>query len=185
MAGLGACGGGGESSTTATEADVPRAQPPAEVRAHNEEVQEEYERRQQVQAPAPEEQEAERVATGFYSILGEDEAEENRNRVEVDSTSFCELMSEEAVAQTIRYAQVSSGIQRKWDCESAVDLLVLRSKRAGGLEDVQQAEVIGVNARGEKATATVRFGSGPVTSLPMVKEDGEWKLAPSAVPTVR
>jgi hypothetical protein len=90
-------------------------------------------------------------------------------------------MSEEAQAQTIHYAKVSSGVQQEWDCESAVELLVLRSKRAGGT-GFAGAEVIGVNAEGGKATATVRFGDGPATALPLVKEDGEWKLAASSLP---
>lgn len=91
-------------------------------------------------------------------------------------------MSEQAKAQTVRYAEVSSGIDQEWDCESAVELLVIRSKRAGGFEQNGQAEVIAVNAKGDKATATVRFGDGAVTSLPLVKEDGEWKLGTSSVP---
>lgn len=29
------------------------------------------------------------------------------------------------------------------------------------------------------ATATIRFGRGPITTIPLVREDGEWKLASS------
>lgn len=92
-------------------------------------------------------------------------------------------MSEEAQAQTIHYAKVSSGIEQKWDCEAAVELLVIRSKRTGAFKGAQKAEVIGVNAQGERATATIRFGNGPATALPLVKEDGEWKLAAGSVPS--
>jgi hypothetical protein len=146
-------------------------------------VRKQFQQQRQAEAPTPEEQEAEQAATHFYAILGEEEAEESLDETTVDSRSFCELMSAEAVAQTVHYAKVSSGIAQKWDCESAVDLLVIRSKQADDFKGAQQAEVIGVNAVGDKATATVRFGSGPVTSIPLVKEDGEWKLAAGSVPS--
>jgi len=36
--------------------------------------------------------------------------------------------------------------------------------------------VIGVNAEGDRATGWMRFGKGSVTSMPLVREAGEWKL---------
>lgn len=56
-------------------------------------------------------------------------------------------------------------------------MLVRRFKQAGGFERVRQAEVVGVNAEGDRAT--VRFGRGPLTTIPLVREDGEWKLGSS------
>jgi len=138
--------------------------------------------RKRAEAPSEQALEAEEAVSDFYAILGADKAgKKNPDRTTIDSLSFCELMSEEARAQTVHYAKISSGIQREWDCESAVDLLVLRSKRLGGFESTQGAEVIGVNVEGDRATATVRFGKGLATSISLIWEDGEWKLA--ATPT--
>lgn len=88
-------------------------------------------------------------------------------------------MSAEAQAQTIHYAKVTARNGQKWDCESAVDLIVIRSKRHGSVEALKGAKVIGVNVEGDRATATVRFADHPAVSLPLVKENGEWKLASS------
>jgi hypothetical protein len=139
----------------------------------------EYRERQAAAEPSPEEVEAKQTASGFYEILATDKG--GANRTTIDSVSFCELMSEEAVAQTVHYAKVSSGIAQEWDCQSAIELLVIRSKRTGGFKGIENAEVIGVNAQGDRATATVRFGEGPATSISLVKEDGEWKLGSSPV----
>jgi hypothetical protein len=148
-------------------------------------VREEYQQRRQAEAPTSEEDEAKRAAADFYTVLGEDKAAKDPNRTTIDTRSFCDLMSEEAIAQTIHYAKVSSGIQKQWDCESAVELLVIRSKRTGGFRGAQQARVIGVNTEGDTATATVQFGNGPATAIPLVRENGEWKLAASSIPGAR
>jgi hypothetical protein len=180
---LGACGGEDDSNSSSSSSaarPVP-VEPDPETRAHNAQLREEYEERRQSEAPSEEETEAKQAATRFYEILDAEKAPKNKNKAAIDSASFCDLMSEEAVAQTIHYAKVSSGIQQQWDCESAVDLLVIRSKRAGGFGGVRKAEVIGVNAEGDRATATVKFGGGAATSIPLVREDGEWKLAATAV----
>jgi hypothetical protein len=140
-------------------------------------MREEVERRQRQDAPTPAEAEAERAVADFYSALGDGDAKGDRSETAVDTEPFCDLMSAGAQTQAIRYAEVSSGIERKWDCESAVEVLLIRAKRTGGLERAQAAEVIGVNAAGDRATATVRFGRGAATAIPLAKEDGEWKLA--------
>lgn len=182
LAGLSACGGDGDSGPTSTAEVRREAQPKAdaEAKAHSAEVTRESRERQAGAEPTEDEQEAKESASDFYAILEQDTG--GASRTTIDSESFCDLMSEEAKGQTIYYAKVSSGIAKKWDCESAVDLLVIRSKRMGGFEATQRAEVIGINARGDHATATVRFAGGPATSIPLVKEDGEWKLA--ATPAV-
>jgi hypothetical protein len=184
--GLGACGAGGDSSPSASKVGTQPAQASPEVRAHAAEARKDYQQRLRAEAPTPAESEAREAATDFYAILGEEDAEDNSDKTTIDSGSFCDLMSEQARAQTVSYAKASSGIAQEWDCESAVALLVIRSKRAGGLDALRQARVIAVNAQGERATATVRFGKdGPATSVAMVEEDGEWKLAASPVPSVR
>jgi len=181
---LSACGGGEDSASISTPARAQaqaRAEARAEVKAENEAVREEVQQRKQAEAPSPEEQQGQQAVTDFYAILGQDEAGEDPNRVAIDSEGFCDLMSEEAKAQTIHYAKVSSGVTQDWDCEAAVEILVLRSKRSGGFDGVREAEVIAVNAEGDKATATVRFGEGPATALALIREDGEWKLAANPV----
>lgn len=180
--GLAACGGEGESpDPPARSAAAERAHADAAIRAHNAQVREEYQRRRRAEVPTVAERSAKRTADDFYAILAADRAPKDPDRTVIDSYSFCELMSKQAVAQTVRYAKVSSGLAGEWDCESAIELLVLRAKRTGDLKTLEGAEVIGVNARGDRATATVRFGEGPATSLPMVREEGEWKLAATPV----
>lgn len=90
---------------------------------------------------------------------------------------LCDLMSEQAKRETVTYARRSAGLADvDWSCEKAVGLLLRRSQQSGGLKRSLKAEVVGVNAVGDRATATVRFGKGPLSTVPMVKEDGEWKL---------
>jgi hypothetical protein len=96
-------------------------------------------------------------------------------------TNVCDLMSEEAKRQTIVYAKRSAGLADvDWTCEKATGLLLRRARQSGGLKRSLQAKIIGVNVEGDRATASIQFGGkGPISSLPMVKEDGEWKLAAS------
>lgn len=99
-------------------------------------------------------------------------------------TKVCDLMSKEAQKQSIVYVKRSSGIADvEWTCEKATALLLRRSGQNGGLEKSLRAEVVGVNAEGDRATASIRFGGkGPISTVGLVKEDGRWKLAatPSA-----
>jgi hypothetical protein len=90
----------------------------------------------------------------------------------------CDLMSEKAREQTITYARRSAGLADvEWNCENATGLLLRRASVTGGLKRSLRAEVIGVNVEGDRATASVRFGGkGAISSIPLVKEDGEWKL---------
>lgn len=95
---------------------------------------------------------------------------------------MCELMSEEAKRQTITYASRSAGLADvDWTCEKATALLLRRTRESRALESTVAAEVIGVNAEGDRATASVRLGGrkSRVSSIPLVKEDGKWKLAAS------
>jgi len=95
-------------------------------------------------------------------------------------TAVCDLMSEEARRRTIVYAQRSAGLADvDWTCEKATGLLLRRSVQRGDPQRVTRAKVIGVNAEGDRATATVRFGGrkGRLTTISLVKEEGKWKLA--------
>jgi hypothetical protein len=96
-------------------------------------------------------------------------------------TNVCDLMSEEAKQQTIVYAKRSAGLADvDWTCEKATGLLLRRAQQSGGLKKSLRAEIVGVNVKGDRATASVRFGGkGPISTVPLVKEDGEWKLAAS------
>lgn len=125
-------------------------------------------------AVTEDEQQAQVNAQRFYDILGQEKGDQNST--EFDSESFCALMSDEAREQTIEYARRSSGLDQEWNCENSVELLVLRSKRTGGFKRTRNAKIVGVNAEGDRATATVRFGKGPLTSISLVKEGDEWKL---------
>jgi hypothetical protein len=93
--------------------------------------------------------------------------------------SVCDLMSEQAKRQTVEYAKRSARLADvKWTCETATGLLLRRARQAGGLRRTLRARIVGVNADGDRATASVRFGGkGPISSVSLVKEDGDWKLA--------
>lgn len=95
--------------------------------------------------------------------------------------NVCDLMSEEAKQQTIEYAKRSAGLADvTWTCENATGLLLRRTRQTGGLKRSLKAEVVGVNVDGDRATASIRFGGkGPISAVPLVKEDGQWKLAAS------
>jgi hypothetical protein len=96
-------------------------------------------------------------------------------------TRVCDLMSEQAKRQTVVYAKRSAGLADvKWNCENATGLLLRRASQAGGLKKSLRARIVGVNVGGDRATASVRFGGkGPISAIPLVKEDGDWKLAAS------
>jgi hypothetical protein len=92
----------------------------------------------------------------------------------------CDLMSEEAKRQTIVYAKRSAGLADvEWTCENATGLLLRRARSAGALKRTVGAEVVGINVDGDRATASIRFGRR-ISSVPLVKEDDEWKLAAAA-----
>jgi hypothetical protein len=99
---------------------------------------------------------------------------------------LCELMSERARRETIEYVRRSSGLKEKWDCPKAMGLLVGRSKRIGSFKHTTGAKVVGVNVKGRRATASIRFGKrGAVSTVPLVKEDGRWKLGARPVGDAR
>jgi len=96
--------------------------------------------------------------------------------------ALCDLMTEEARKEAIDYVRRSSGRQQEWTCESAVGLLVGRAQRVGKLKRTRQARVVGVNVEGDRATASVEFGKGRgITPIPLVKEEGQWKIGSSPV----
>jgi len=91
----------------------------------------------------------------------------------------CDLMSKDAQRRTVEYVERSAGLADvDWTCEKATGLLLRRAGRGGRLERAMRVTVVGVNAKGDRATATVRFGDKKrgLSTLPLVKEDGKWKL---------
>lgn len=119
------------------------------------------------------------VTAGAYDAIRGMERTGGDELVADGGGGICDLMSEAARKQTVEYARRSSGLKEKWTCPKAIGLLVGRSQRLGTFGRTLKAEVVGVNAEGDRATATIRFGKGPLTSVPLVKEDGEWKLGAS------
>lgn len=119
------------------------------------------------------------VTDGVYDAIRGMERTGGDKLVAGGGAEICDLMSEEARRQAIEYARRSSGRRAKWDCELAIGLLIGRSQRVGGFGRTVKAEIVGVNAVGDRATATIRFGKGPLKSIPLVREDGEWKLGTS------
>ena len=91
-------------------------------------------------------------------------------------------MTADARKEVINYVRRSSGRAHNWTCETAVGLLVGRAQRVGKLDRLQRVKVVGVNVKGDRATATVQFGKRRgITSLPLVKEEGQWKITSSPV----
>jgi hypothetical protein len=195
---LAACGAGGDAGEH--EADqghhtaaygaggtvgTARGAVPIQKRSRHQQVRERS-RRQAVKPPTPDEAAAKRTARSFYAILAK--GDDGGGPVAADAASFCGLMSKEARAQTIDYVRLASGLRRRWTCETAVEQLVRRAKRSGAFKGIAGARVAGVNADGDRATVTVRFdhdrGSLPaVTSVPLVKEGGAWKLGSAPTPS--
>jgi hypothetical protein len=96
---------------------------------------------------------------------------------DVDLTAICALMSTRARRETRAYVAATANYGKGWTCEDALFRLIERSKLATGFRRVRNAEVVGINVEGDRATASVRFGrNGSVAPVPLVKEDGEWKL---------
>lgn len=186
------CGGGGEdpTSTSASRVEPAQARANARVKAHNEKVRQRYQERRRAEAPTESEVEAERAAAeayeGMESISGarylapEVNIQIGLNRAggAEGLREFCDFMSTEAREQTIAYVEQTSSLGGiEWDCEKAVALLVRRSNQATGHSRPAAVEVVGINAKGRRGTATIRVGDAPLTTVPLVREEGEWKLA--------
>lgn len=92
---------------------------------------------------------------------------------------ICGAMTAQAERQTIVYVSRGAGLADvAWTCEKAMGVLMRRANRNGDLRRVTRVTVVGVNAEGKRATATVRFGgrSARLSTIPLTKEDGKWKL---------
>jgi len=96
----------------------------------------------------------------------------------LEGARLCGLMTRAARARLVEYVADQTHVREGLACASATQLLVDRSKRLGGLEGTLGVEVVGVNVRGSRATASVRLGRRrPVAAIGLALEDGRWKLA--------
>ncbi|HYI81081.1 MAG TPA: hypothetical protein VEW67_09500 [Thermoleophilaceae bacterium] len=97
---------------------------------------------------------------------------------EVESLQgICARMSKQAREQTVEYARVTARLSDvDWTCEKSVALLARRARQSRRGKAVRPVEVVGINVDGDRATATLDSGKGPRTTVPLVKEDGAWKL---------
>jgi hypothetical protein len=120
----------------------------------------------------PEERAARGAMEGLYASLG---------RKTVNAAKFCNFLSAESIRQTVQYAKRASGVKKKWSCRSSVAFMAERSKDLGAYGESKDVMVIGVNVEGGHATATIQEGNNPITAVPMIKENGEWKLGGSRV----
>lgn len=191
-------GGGGEEQTPAEQGAAVREASAREASArereriaeHNARVLEEYRDRQEAAEPTEEEVEARQAATEAYeqieSVAGAGfvdpsgdlraglQAAEGDGRLE----ALCDRLGEAAREQTVAYVRRSAGLADvEWTCEKAMALLIRRSNQASGSGRLRNVTVIGVNAVGDRATATVRVGrDARVSSIPLIRENGEWRL---------
>jgi len=117
-----------------------------------------------------------------YATVGSLDLPRGSSLVAGGGSALCDLMTEQARKEAVDYVRRSSGRAQKWTCETAVGLLVGRAQRVGKLGRTRQARVVGVNVEGDRATASVKFGKGRgITSIPLVKEEGQWKIGSSPV----
>jgi hypothetical protein len=91
---------------------------------------------------------------------------------------MCDAMSSAARDDAIEYARATARLgDIDWTCEKAVALLIRRTRVNRGIQRTLAARVVTVNVEGDQASATLSFGKGvPQSSVPLVKEDGEWKI---------
>jgi hypothetical protein len=104
------------------------------------------------------------------------------SREDENLTELCEWLSSDAQAETIEYARESArlGDIGEWNCEMAIGLMIRRTHQNGSARIALSGRVVGMNIEGDRATATLDFGARrPLSSAPLVKEDGEWKLGSS------
>lgn len=95
---------------------------------------------------------------------------------------FCDAMSRAAQREAIDYARTTSSVAGvKWSCPSAIALLIRRSNQQGRAARTLKARVVGVNVEGNRGTATMDFGRGPQSSIPLVRERGAWKIAAAPI----
>jgi len=102
----------------------------------------------------------------------------------IDVKPICDLMSEEAKRHSVDYYRRASGIveekDKPWTCEDGVRFSLRRSVGLGGPDALGGSlEIVGMNVDGDNATATIRRGK-KLTTMALIKEDGEWKLPPPA-----
>lgn len=131
-------------------------------------------RRREADRSAPDSAERAPRATvvALYDALG---GAAGRGRL--DAARLCGLMTERARRAMTTYLAAQTQLRDRWSCEAAARRLIERAKRFKGLKRALQVDVIGVNVDGNRATASVRFGKRqPISTLPLVKEDGRWKL---------
>lgn len=93
--------------------------------------------------------------------------------------AFCDLMSRRAQQQSADYGRRSIGVLevKKWNCPMGVSLVLRRINQTGEYRPLSRVKIVNLNAEGNKATATISLGKGPLQSVPMVREDGAWKIA--------
>lgn len=115
--------------------------------------------------PAAERQRARATVEKLYEEIAKMNAE-----------GVCEQMSEEAQEQI-----AAGGLGTEADsCAEGYQGFFDEAEEAGGLEATLKANVRGVEIDGDEAIAKVAFGGpGRVGDIPLVKVDGEWKLAPA------
>jgi hypothetical protein len=87
---------------------------------------------------------------------------------------FCDHVSREAKRQMAK--EVGDNTGPDVVCQQTFDPLVLRAGKTKKLNPTLRAEITGIAVDGQRAVAEVDFDGKP-GSLPLVREDGEWKLA--------
>jgi hypothetical protein len=87
-----------------------------------------------------------------------------------DAQGVCDRLTEAA------QRQIAGGSGSKARCVKGFQRFLDNAEKAGGLDLTLKAKVEKVKVKGDSATATVSFGEQTRGDIPLVKQDGEWKL---------
>ncbi len=97
-----------------------------------------------------------------------------------DAAAACEQLGEAAQKQLEAGGLGSKGKS----CEESFQGFLDAAEKQGGLNLTLKAKVRRVEVNGDRAVAKVSFGKGRNGDVPLLKEDGEWKLeAAGAAPS--
>jgi hypothetical protein len=92
---------------------------------------------------------------------------------DMDAEAACAQLSEAGRRQI-----AAGGLGGKTSsCPKSFERFFSAARKAGGFDQIENAEIGKVTVRGDKATAKVSFGEqGGAGDVPLVKEKGQWRL---------
>jgi len=90
-----------------------------------------------------------------------------------DAEGVCSTLTEPAQKQV---AEGAIGAGEGSTCADAFQQFLDAAEKQGGLDLTLKAKVKNIEINGDKAVASVSFGTARSGKIPLIKQDGEWKL---------